>query len=48
MTKTATELNTEHEKRELMRVRPKQEAKYEFQELQAVVNSWIRESRGNE
>lgn len=40
--KTNKEKNIEHEKRELMRVRPKQPA-YEFEALEQVVNSWIRQ-----
>lgn len=39
--KTNRELNQEHEARELMRVRPKP-VEYRFEELQAVVNTWIR------
>jgi hypothetical protein len=39
--KTNREKNTEHAKRELMRVRPKQPA-YEFKELEQIVNSWVR------
>ncbi len=40
--KTNKEKNLEHEKRELMRVRPKQPA-YEFEELTKIVNGWVRE-----
>ncbi len=40
--KSNKEKNIEHEKRELMRVRPKQPA-YEFAELEKVVNAWVRE-----
>ena len=40
--KSNKELNQEHEARELMRVRPKQ-PNYEFKELEAIVNNWIRE-----
>ena len=42
MKKTNRELNTEHTKKELMRVRPKQPA-YDFEPLQAVINQWVRE-----
>jgi hypothetical protein len=40
--KTPKELNTEHERKELLRVRPKQ-PNYEFEELEKIVNTWIRE-----
>lgn len=41
MKKTNRELNKEHDRKELMRVRPKQPA-YEFKELEQIVNSWVR------
>ena len=42
--KTNREKNIEHERKELLRVRPKNAPTYEFKELEAVVNGWIRES----
>jgi hypothetical protein len=47
MAKTNRELNTEHEKRELMRVRPKGPT-YEFPELEKIVNQWVRARLANE
>jgi hypothetical protein len=41
MNKTNREKNTQHEKDQILKVRPKQTA-YEFDELERVVNSWIR------
>jgi hypothetical protein len=43
MTKTARELNTEHDRKELLRVRPK-EPDWQFKELEEVVNRWVRDS----
>ena len=40
MTKTPRELNQEHEKRELMRVRPKQPT-YNFKPLEDVIRKWV-------
>lgn len=42
-TKTPRELNTEHEKRELMRVRPKQPV-YNFAPVEAVMRQWREKS----
>lgn len=42
--KTPRELNTEHARKELLRVRPKHEIKFDGKELQAIVNNWIRAS----
>ena len=39
--KTNKETNTEHDKKELMRVRPKQSA-YDFKSLEAVIRQWVR------
>jgi hypothetical protein len=39
--KTPKELNTEHDKRELLRVRPKQ-AKYDFKPLEEVISRWVK------
>ena len=41
MNKTNKEKNTEHDRRELLRVRPKQAGNYEFTELEAVIRQWI-------
>ena len=43
MKKTTRELNQEHDRRMSERVRPK-EPEYSFKELEAIVNTWIRES----
>jgi hypothetical protein len=40
--KTNKEKNQQHERDQLMRVRPKQSA-YEFEELTKIVNGWVRE-----
>lgn len=40
---TNRDKNKEHERKELMRVRPKQPA-YEFEELTKVVNQWVQSS----
>lgn len=40
MNKTPRELNQEHEKRELMRVRPKQ-ASYNPKPLEDVIRKWV-------
>jgi len=42
--KTNRELNTEHDRKEILRVRPKQ-AKYDFAPLDAVIRQWVK---GNE
>lgn len=39
--KTPRELNTEHDRKEILRVRPKQAGRYNFEPLQAVINQWI-------
>jgi hypothetical protein len=39
MTKTNREKNTEHDKKELLRVRPKQ-PNYQWKELEAIVRLW--------
>ncbi len=39
--KTNKEKNKDHERKELMRVRPKGPV-YEFAELEKVVNQWVR------
>ena len=39
--KTNKEKNTEHERKELMRVRPKQAAVYEFEALTKVIRQWV-------
>lgn len=38
--KTPRELNREHERRELMRVRPKQPV-YNFEPLEQVIRKWV-------
>ena len=38
--KTNRDKNTEHDKKELLRVRPKQSA-YEFKALEGVIRQWI-------
>ena len=43
MNKTNREKNTQHDKDQILKVRPKT-ANYEFDELERVVNSWIRAS----
>jgi hypothetical protein len=43
--KTNREKNTEHDRKELMRVRPKQAGKYEYEALEAVIRQWITESK---
>ena len=43
MMKTNQELNKEHAKRELDRVRPKQPA-YDFKPLEEVVRKWVQGS----
>lgn len=39
--KTNREKNQQHERDQLMRVRPK-EQRFEFAELEKIVNTWIR------
>lgn len=39
--KTNRDKNTEHERKELMRVRPKQTARYEFEALEKVIRQWV-------
>jgi hypothetical protein len=39
--KTNREKNTEHDKKEILRVRPKQEGRYEFEPLAAVIRQWV-------
>jgi hypothetical protein len=41
MNKTNKEKNMEHEQKQQQKVRPKQ-PEYQFEELQQIVNSWIR------
>ena len=43
MNKTNREKNTEHDRKELLRVRPK-EPDWQFKELEEVVNRWVRDS----
>lgn len=43
--KTNREKNIEHERKEILRVRPKQPA-YNFKELEAIVRQWV--VKGNE
>lgn len=43
MTKTNRDKNTEHDRKELLRVRPKQ-AQYNFKELEAIVRQWARKA----
>lgn len=45
--KTPRELNQEHEKRELLRVRPKQ-VEYNFEPLEAVIRKWKEAREQNE
>lgn len=45
--KTPRELNTEHEQRELMRVRPKQPA-YNPKPLEEVIRKWVEASMARE
>ena len=40
MTKSNREKNTEHDRKELLRVRPKQ-TQYNFKELEAIVRQWV-------
>ena len=42
MSKSNRELNKEHERKELMRVRPKGPV-YDFAPLEAVVRQWVQE-----
>lgn len=44
MKKTNRQLNQEHEKKQLMRVRPKDGPQYDAKPLEEVVNQWIRNS----
>jgi hypothetical protein len=39
--KTNKEKNTEHERKELMRVRPKQAVAYDFEALTRVIKQWV-------
>ena len=39
--KTNKEKNTEHERKELMRVRPKQAVAYDFEPLTKVIRQWV-------
>ena len=45
--KSNRELNKEHEKRELMRVRP-QQPEYDFQPLEEVLRKWAEMSKERE
>jgi len=42
--KSNREKNTEHDRKEILRVRPKQAGKYEFEALEAVIRQWITEA----
>ncbi len=42
MTKTNREKNTEHDRKELLRVRPKEARNYQFTELEAIVRQWVQ------
>ena len=39
--KTNRDKNTEHDKREILRVRPKMDGKYDFAPLEAVIRQWV-------
>ena len=41
MNKTNRDLNTEHDRKEILRVRPKQ-GSYDFKPLEAVIRQWVR------
>lgn len=41
MTKTNREKNTEHDRKEILRVRPKHEGRYNFEPLEAVIRQWV-------
>jgi hypothetical protein len=41
MNKTNKELNTEHDRKEILRVRPKGQ-RYDFTALEAAVRSWFK------
>jgi len=43
--KTNREKNTEHDRKEILRVRPKQAGKYDFAPLEAVVRQWVTEAK---
>jgi len=43
--KTNKEKNIEHERKELMRVRPKQAVTYDFAPIEAVIRKWITGSK---
>jgi hypothetical protein len=45
--KTNRELNEEHDRRELMRVRPKQ-PNYNYKPLEEVVRKWVELSKNRE
>ena len=47
MKKTPRELNTEHDRKELLRVRPKTPA-YNPEPLEAVIRNWVKASRASE
>ena len=47
MKKTNRELNQEHERRELMRVRPKQPI-YNSKPLEEVIHNWVKASQARE
>ena len=47
MKKTNRELNQEHERRELMRVRPKQ-PNWNFEPLEQVIRQWVKARVGSE
>lgn len=42
--KTSRELNTKHEKDQILKVRPKQ-PDYDFKSLEQVIHQWVQSSR---
>lgn len=46
--KTARELNTEYDKKQLLRVRPKNTPQYNFKPLEDAMRAIILKSKGNE
>lgn len=46
--KTARELNTEYDKKQLLRVRPKDTAQYNFKPLEDALRAMILKSKANE
>jgi hypothetical protein len=41
MNKTNREKNMEHDRKEILRVRPKTDRNYQFKELEAIVRQWV-------